>query len=80
MPECVLFRLYLLLDAWENFDIALDLRSGAISIFPTHFEVKYRRKETHSGIIFYTGISIKSFHKYGSILSIFLTNMRKQWM
>ena len=53
MPECVSFRLYLLLDAWENFDIALDLRSLAISNFPTHLEVKYSRKETHTDIIFY---------------------------
>ena len=41
MPECVSFRLYLLLDAWENFDIALDLWSRAISNFATHHEVKY---------------------------------------
>ena len=40
MPECVSFRLYLLLDAWENFDIALDLRSREISNFLTHLDVK----------------------------------------
>ena len=53
MPECASCRLYLLLDSLENFDIALDLRSRAISNFPSHLEVKYNRKETHTGIIFY---------------------------
>ena len=53
MPECVSFRLYLLPDAWKNFDIARDLRSSAMSNFPTHLEVRYSRKETHNGIILY---------------------------
>ena len=55
MPECVSCRLYLhvLLDAWENFDITHDRRSRAISNFPTHFEVKYSRKEAPTAIIFY---------------------------
>ena len=39
MPERVSCRLYLLLDAFENFDISLDLRSRKISNFPTHLEV-----------------------------------------
>ena len=52
MPECVSCRLYLLLDVWEKFDIALDLWSRAISNFPTHLEVN-SRKETNTGIISY---------------------------
>ena len=39
MPGCVSLGLYLLLDALENFDISLDLRSREISNFPTHLEV-----------------------------------------
>ena len=38
MPGRVSCRLYLLLDALENFDISLDLRSREISNFPTHLE------------------------------------------
>ena len=34
MPECVSFRLYILLNTWEK--------------FRTHLEVKYSRKETHT--------------------------------
>ena len=44
---------HFLLVVLENFDTALHLRSRAISKFPTHLEVKYSRKETHTGIIFY---------------------------
>ena len=40
MPGRVSCRLYLLLDALENFDISLNLRSREISNFPTHLEVK----------------------------------------
>ena len=39
MPGRVSCRLYLLLDAMENFEISLDLRSREISNFPTHLEV-----------------------------------------
>ena len=39
MPGRVSCWLYLLLDALENFDISLDLRSREISKCPTHFEV-----------------------------------------
>ena len=39
MPGHVSCRLYLLLDALENFDISLDLRSREISNFPIHLEV-----------------------------------------
>ena len=47
MPGHVSCRLYLLLDALENFDISLDLRSREISNFPTHLEVnKTDRKRT----------------------------------
>ena len=52
MPGRVSCRLYLLLDALENFDISLDLRSREISNFPTH-RSKYNRQETHTVIIFY---------------------------
>ena len=42
-------RLYLLLDALENFDISLDLRSRKISNFPTRLEVNTTdRKHTLS--------------------------------
>ena len=36
---CFSCRLYLLLDALENFDISRDRRSSEISNFPTHLEV-----------------------------------------
>ena len=39
MPGHFSCRLYLLLDALENFDISLDLRSREISNFPTLLEV-----------------------------------------
>ena len=39
MPGRVSCQLYLFLDALENFDISLDLRSHKISNFPTHLEV-----------------------------------------
>ena len=49
MPGRVSCRLYLLLDALENFDISLDLRSREISNFPTHLEVNTTdRKHTLS--------------------------------
>ena len=48
-PGCVSCRLYLLLDALENFDISLYLRSLEISDFPTHLEVNTAdRKHTLS--------------------------------
>ena len=40
MPGSVSCRLYLRLDALENFDISRDQRSSEISNFPTHLEVK----------------------------------------
>ena len=47
MPGHVSCRLYLLLDALENFDISLDLRSREISNFSTHLEVNTTdRKDT----------------------------------
>ena len=52
MPEFVSFRLYLLLDALKNSDIARD----RISNFRTHLKVKYSQKETHTDIIFYIHI------------------------
>ena len=49
MPGCASCRLYLLLDALENFDISIDLRSRDISNFPTHLEVNTTdRKHTLS--------------------------------
>ena len=39
MPGCVSCWLYLLLEALENFDILLDLRSREISNFPKHLEI-----------------------------------------
>ena len=39
MPGCVSCQLYLLLDALENFDISLNLRSRETSNFPTHLKV-----------------------------------------
>ena len=49
MPGRFSFRLYLLLDALENFDISQDLRSSEISNFPTHLEVNTTdRKRTLS--------------------------------
>ena len=49
MPGPVSCRLYLLLDALENFDISLDLRSREISNFRTHLEVNTTdRKHTLS--------------------------------
>ena len=49
MPGRVSCRLYLLLDALENFDIPLDLWSREIPIFPTHPEVNTTdRKHTLS--------------------------------
>ena len=49
MPGRVSCQLYLLLDALENFDISLDLRSREISNFPTHLEVNTtNRKHTLS--------------------------------
>ena len=49
MPGRVSCRLYLLLDALENFDIWLDLRFLDISNFPTHLEVNTTdRKHTLS--------------------------------
>ena len=49
MTGCVSCRLYLHLDALENFDISLDLRSRDISNFPTHLEVNTAdRKHTLS--------------------------------
>ena len=45
-------RLYLLLDALENFYISLDLRSREISNFPTHLEVNTTDRK-HTVIIFY---------------------------
>ena len=49
MPGRVSCRLYLLLDALENFDISRDLRSREISNFPTHLEVNTTdRKHTLS--------------------------------
>ena len=39
------FLLYLLLDALENFDISLDLRSREISNFPTNLEVNTTDKK-----------------------------------
>ena len=53
MPGCVSCRLYLLLDALENFAIWLDLRSREISIFSNASRSKYSRQETHAVIIFY---------------------------
>ena len=46
-------------NAWENFDIKLDLRSRAISNFPTHLEVKYSRQKTLTGITFYIYQTVK---------------------
>ena len=51
MPGCVSCRLYLLLDALENFDISLDLWSREISNFPTHLEVNTTDRK-HTVIIF----------------------------
>ena len=49
MPGYVTCRLYLLLDALENFDISRDLWSPEISNFPTHLEVNTTdRKQTLS--------------------------------
>ena len=49
MPGHVSCRLYLLLDALENFDISQDLRSREISSFLTHLEVNTTdRKHTLS--------------------------------
>ena len=49
MPECVSCRLYLLLDALENFDISLNLWSRELSNFPTHLKVNTAdRKHTLS--------------------------------
>ena len=49
MPGCVSCRLYLLLNALENFDISQDQRSREISNFPTHLEVSTTdRKHTLS--------------------------------
>ena len=49
MPGHVSCRLYFPLDALENFDISLDLRSHEISNFPTHLEVNTTdRKHTLS--------------------------------
>ena len=49
MPGRVTCRLYLLLDALENFDISRDLWSREISNFPTHLEVNITdRKHTLS--------------------------------
>ena len=49
MPGHVSCRLYLLLDAMEDFDVSLDLRSREISNFPTQLEVNMTdRKHTLS--------------------------------
>ena len=49
MPGYFCCRLNLLLDALENFDISLDLRSPEISNFPTHPEINTAdRKHTLS--------------------------------
>ena len=49
MPGCVSCRLYLLLDALENFDISRDRRPSEISNFPMHLEVNTAdRKHTLS--------------------------------
>ena len=49
MPGRVSCRLYLLVDALENFDISRDRRSREISTFPTRLEVKTTdRKHTLS--------------------------------
>ena len=49
MPGRVSCRLYLLLDALENFDISLDFRSREISNLPTHLGVNTTdRKHTLS--------------------------------
>ena len=49
MPGRVSCRLYLLLNALENFDISRDLWSREISNFPTHLEVNTTdRKHTLS--------------------------------
>ena len=45
MPECVSCRLYLRLDALENFDISIDLRSREISHFSLHLEVNTADKK-----------------------------------
>ena len=45
MPERVSFRLYLLLNAFEIFDISLNLRSREISNFPTHLKVNTTDRE-----------------------------------
>ena len=52
MPERVSFRLYLLLDALENFGISLDLFSRDIK-FSNSSRSKYNRQKTHTVIIFY---------------------------
>ena len=57
MPGRVSYRLYLLLDALENFDISLDLRSREISNLPTHLEVNTTDRK-HTVIIFFIYIYI----------------------
>ena len=47
MPGCVSCRLYLVLDALENFDISRDIKCSNAS------RSKYSRQETHAVIIFY---------------------------
>ena len=52
MTYLVSLVLYLLLAALENFDIALDLRSRAISNFPAAAQSKYRGQGTNHDLIF----------------------------
>ena len=66
MPGCVSCRLYLLLDALENFDISSDLRSREISKFSNASRSKYSRQETHAVIIFsiYASILTWAFPRF----------------